>query len=194
LHENRSWWWARQWGDEGKGKGGGLTLRDRLTTLHASAGGHNRGATRSSSGKTAIVLQLIPCGILRPKQQAVIGNGPPWWIRRRWWRKIATLSKAGIEVKGRLPRQQPAHNLIFPYHRELDKSRGRRSRRETKLARLPAESGPGLRRQNGAGGGAAHVRPAGGRSCFERKRRTWSRRRTGWRRAAVRARTIDFFA
>jgi adenylosuccinate synthase len=61
-----------------------------------------------------------PCGILRPKQQAVIGTGvvvdPAALVA-----EIETLAKAGIDVKGRLHVSNRAH-LIFPYHRELDKA------------------------------------------------------------------------
>ena len=38
------------------------------------AGGHNAGHTVIYDGKR-FVLQLIPCGILRPGKQAVIGAG-----------------------------------------------------------------------------------------------------------------------
>ena len=83
------------------------------------AGGHNAGHT-VIIGKDRYVLQLIPCGILRPKQQAVIGTGvvvdPAALVA-----EIETLAKAGIEVKGRLHVSNRAH-LIFPYHRELDKA------------------------------------------------------------------------
>ncbi|MGB9514147.1 MAG: adenylosuccinate synthase, partial [Candidatus Acidiferrum sp.] len=64
------------------------------------------------------VLQLIPCGILRPKQHAVIGAGvvidPAALVA-----EIETLAQAGVDVKGRLHISNRAH-LIFPYHRELD--------------------------------------------------------------------------
>ena len=60
-----------QWGDEGKGKvvdylAGGFDYTARF------AGGHNAGHT-VIHGDKRFVLQLIPCGILRPGKHAVIG-------------------------------------------------------------------------------------------------------------------------
>src|SRR5260370_1556540 len=69
-------------------------------------------------GGDGVVLELIPWGIWRPKQQAVRGAGvvvdPAALVA-----EIETLSKAGVDVKGRLHLSNRAH-LIFPYHRELD--------------------------------------------------------------------------
>ena len=62
-----------QWGDEGKGK-----VVDYLSAtfdyIARCAGGHNAGHT-VIIGDTKFVLQLIPCGILRPGKKAVIGAG-----------------------------------------------------------------------------------------------------------------------
>ena len=107
-----------QWGDEGKGKVVDY-LAGSFDYIARVAGGHNAGHT-VIIGKDRYVLQLIPCGILRPQQQAVIGTGtvvdPAALVA-----EMATLSKAGIDVKGRLHVSNRAH-LIFPYHRELDKA------------------------------------------------------------------------
>src|SRR5213594_2497033 len=107
-----------QWGDEGKGKVVDY-LSGSFDYIARVAGGHNAGHT-VIIGKERYVLQLIPCGILRPKQHAVIGTGtvvdPAALVA-----EIATLSTAGIEVKGRLHVSNRAH-LIFPYHRELDRA------------------------------------------------------------------------
>src|SRR6266481_52810 len=107
-----------QWGDEGKGKVVDY-LAGSFDYIARVAGGHNAGHT-VIIGKDRYVLQLIPCGILRPKQHAVIGTGtvvdPAALVA-----EIATLCKAGIDVKGRLHVSNRAH-LIFPYHRELDKA------------------------------------------------------------------------
>src|SRR5246500_4584279 len=107
-----------QWGDEGKGKVVDY-LSGSFDYIARVAGGHNAGHT-VIIGKDRYVLQLIPCGILRPKQHAVIGAGvvvdPAALVA-----EIATLSKAGIDVSGRLHLSNRAH-LIFPYHRELDKA------------------------------------------------------------------------
>lgn len=107
-----------QWGDEGKGK-----VVDYLAAsfeyIARVAGGHNAGHT-VIIGTDRYVLQLIPCGILRPGRHAVIGTGvvvdPAALVN-----EIETLAKVGIDVKGRLHISNRAH-LIFPYHRELDKA------------------------------------------------------------------------
>ena len=104
-----------QWGDEGKGKVVDY-LAGSFDYIARVAGGHNAGHT-VIIGEKKYVLQLIPCGILRPGQQAVIGTGvvvdPAALVA-----EIETLAKAGIRVKGRLHISNRAH-LIFPYHREL---------------------------------------------------------------------------
>jgi adenylosuccinate synthase len=105
-----------QWGDEGKGKVVDYLAGSFDYTVRV-AGGHNAGHT-VIIGKDRYVLQLIPCGILRPKQHAVIATGvvidPAALVA-----EIETLAKAGVNVQGRLHISNRAH-LIFPYHRELD--------------------------------------------------------------------------
>src|SRR5487761_625591 len=62
-----------QWGDEGKGK----EVDFRAAAIDYSArygGGHNAGHTVIINGNR-YVLQLIPCGILRPGKKAIIGAG-----------------------------------------------------------------------------------------------------------------------
>lgn len=107
-----------QWGDEGKGKVVDY-LAGSFDYIARVAGGHNAGHT-VIIGKDRFVLQLIPCGILRPKQHAIIGTGvvvdPAALVA-----EIETLAKGGIDVQGRLHVSNRAH-LIFPYHRELDKA------------------------------------------------------------------------
>ncbi len=107
-----------QWGDEGKGKVVDY-LAGSFDYIARCAGGNNAGHTVIFDGKH-FVLQLIPCGILRPRQHAVIGTGvvvdPAALVS-----EIETLAKAGIDVNGRLHVSNRAH-LIFPYHRELDKA------------------------------------------------------------------------
>jgi adenylosuccinate synthase len=107
-----------QWGDEGKGKVVDY-LAGAFDYIARVAGGHNAGHT-VIIGKDRFVLQLIPCGILRPKQQAVVGTGvvvdPAALVA-----EIETLTKGGVDVKGRLHLSNRAH-LIFPYHRELDRA------------------------------------------------------------------------
>src|SRR5260370_19884946 len=107
-----------QWGDEGKGKVVDY-LAGSFDYIARVAGGHNAGHT-VIIGKDRYVLQLITCGILRPKQHAVIGTGtvvdPAALVA-----DIATLNTAGIEVNGRLHVSNRAL-LICPYHRELDRA------------------------------------------------------------------------
>src|SRR5437762_12478825 len=107
-----------QWGDEGKGKVVDY-LAGSFDYIARVAGGHNAGHT-VIIGKDRYVLQLIPCGILRPKQQAVIGTGRVVESAALVG-EIGPLSNAGIDDKGRLYVRNRAH-LIFPYHGELDKA------------------------------------------------------------------------
>jgi adenylosuccinate synthase len=107
-----------QWGDEGKGK-----VVDYLAAsfdyIARCAGGHNAGHTVIFNGN-CFVLQLIPCGILRPGKHAVIGSGvvvdPAALVG-----ELDTLAKAGIDITGRLHLSNRAH-LIFPYHRQMEKA------------------------------------------------------------------------
>ncbi len=62
-----------QWGDEGKGKIVDV-LSDRFAVVARYAGGHNAGHTVIIRGQK-FILQLVPCGVLRPDCRAVIGNG-----------------------------------------------------------------------------------------------------------------------
>src|SRR5487761_1319820 len=62
-----------QWGDEGKGKIVDV-LSGRVSVVARYAGGHNAGHTVIIDGKK-FILQLVPCGVLRPDCRAVIGNG-----------------------------------------------------------------------------------------------------------------------
>src|SRR5258707_10488000 len=88
-----------QWGDEGKGKVVDY-LAGSFDYIARVAGGHNAGHT-VIIGKEKHVLQLIPFGIFRPKQHAVIGAGggigPSALVN-----EIETLTKAGIDVTNRL--------------------------------------------------------------------------------------------
>src|SRR5580692_4002314 len=107
-----------QWGDEGKGK-----VVDYMAAsfdyIARCAGGHNAGHTVIFNGNR-FVLQLIPCGILRPGKHAVIGSGvvvdPQALVD-----ELDTLGGAGIDVRGRLHLSNRAH-LIFPYHRQMEKA------------------------------------------------------------------------
>jgi adenylosuccinate synthase len=105
-----------QWGDEGKGKIVDV-LSEHFGVVARYAGGHNAGHTVTIHGKK-FILQLIPCGILRPGSKAVIGNGvvlDPFALLK----EIKTLREAGIPVDGNLFVSNRAQ-VILPYHRMIE--------------------------------------------------------------------------
>jgi adenylosuccinate synthase len=116
-----------QWGDEGKGKIVDV-LSERFSAVARYAGGHNAGHT-VIHGKQKFVLQLIPCGVLRPGCKGVIGNGvvldPIAFLK-----EVAKLRGLGVEVDDRLFVSNRAQ-VILPYHRMIE---------------LAAESAPGRKR------------------------------------------------
>lgn len=113
-----------QWGDEGKGKIVDV-LSGGFSAVARYAGGHNAGHT-VIIGDQKFVLQLIPCGVLRPECKAIIGNGvvldPIAFLR-----EVDKLAALGIEVDGQLFVSNRAQ-VILPYHRMIE---------------LAAESAPG---------------------------------------------------
>jgi adenylosuccinate synthase len=105
-----------QWGDEGKGKIVDV-LSEHFSVVARYAGGHNAGHTVTIHGKK-FILQLIPCGILRPGSKAVIGNGvvlDPFALMK----EVRTLRDAGIQVDGNLFISNRAQ-VILPYHRMIE--------------------------------------------------------------------------
>src|SRR5579862_9552486 len=113
-----------QWGDEGKGKIVDV-LSGRFAAVARYAGGHNAGHTVIIQGQK-FVLQLIPCGVLRPGCKGVIGNGvvldPIAFLK-----EVAKLRDLGIDVDSQLFVSNRAQ-VILPYHRMIE---------------LAAESAPG---------------------------------------------------
>ena len=105
-----------QWGDEGKGKIVDV-LSGRFSVVARYAGGHNAGHTVIIGGKR-FVLQLVPCGVLRPDCRAVIGNGvvldPMAFLQ-----EIDRLKELGVDVAGQLFVSDRAH-VILPYHRMIE--------------------------------------------------------------------------
>ncbi|GAA3755617.1 adenylosuccinate synthase [Terriglobus aquaticus] len=105
-----------QWGDEGKGKIVDV-LSERYQVVARYAGGHNAGHTVIIEGKK-FVLHLIPCGLLRPGGQGVIGNGvvvdPAALLQ-----EIAMLKQNGLPVDGQLFVSNRAQ-VILPYHRMIE--------------------------------------------------------------------------
>jgi adenylosuccinate synthase len=113
-----------QWGDEGKGKIVDV-LSERFSAVARYAGGHNAGHT-VIHGNTKFVLQLIPCGVLRPGCKSIIGNGvvldPIAFLK-----EVAKLRQMDVQVDGALFVSNRAQ-VILPYHRMIE---------------LAAESAPG---------------------------------------------------
>ncbi|HET9743223.1 MAG TPA: adenylosuccinate synthase [Terriglobales bacterium] len=105
-----------QWGDEGKGKIVDV-LSESFDIVARYAGGHNAGHTVIIGGKK-FVLQLIPCGVLRPGCRSVIGNGvvldPIAFLK-----EVDALQQAGLKIDGRLFVSNRAH-VILPYHRMIE--------------------------------------------------------------------------
>jgi adenylosuccinate synthase len=113
-----------QWGDEGKGKIVDV-LSGGFSAVARYAGGHNAGHTVIIDGQK-FILQLIPCGILRPGCKAVIGNGvvldPMAFLK-----EVGKLRELGVEVDKYLFVSNRAQ-VILEYHRMIE---------------LAAESAPG---------------------------------------------------
>ena len=116
-----------QWGDEGKGKIVDV-LSERFSAVARYAGGHNAGHTVIIGGQK-FVLQLIPCGVLRPGCKGVIGNGvvldPIAFLK-----EVARLRELGVDVDTQLFVSNRAQ-VILPYHRMIE---------------LAAESAPGRKK------------------------------------------------
>src|SRR5690348_1967638 len=105
-----------QWGDEGKGKIVDV-LSENFSVVARYAGGHNAGHTVIINGKK-FILQLVPCGILRPGCRSVIANGvvlDPVALLK----EVAALRETGVKVDGSLFVSNRAH-VILPYHRMIE--------------------------------------------------------------------------
>ena len=105
-----------QWGDEGKGKIVDV-LSEYFDVVARYAGGHNAGHTVIIGGRK-FVLQLIPCGVLRPECKGVIGNGvvldPMAFLS-----EVKRLKEAGLRIDGQLFVSNRAQ-VILPYHRMIE--------------------------------------------------------------------------
>ncbi|MGA7343585.1 MAG: adenylosuccinate synthase [Terracidiphilus sp.] len=116
-----------QWGDEGKGKIVDV-LSERFSAVARYAGGHNAGHTVIVGGQK-FVLQLIPCGVLRPGCKGIIGNGvvldPLAFLK-----EVGRLRELGVGVDAQLFVSNRAQ-VILPYHRMIE---------------LAAESAPGRKK------------------------------------------------
>jgi adenylosuccinate synthase len=109
-----------QWGDEGKGKIVDV-LSEKFDIVARYAGGHNAGHTVIIHGKK-FVLQLIPCGVLRPGCKGVIGNGVVF-DPAAFLNEVKKLKDAGLDVvpgaAGQLCVSSRAQ-VILPYHRMIE--------------------------------------------------------------------------
>jgi adenylosuccinate synthase len=105
-----------QWGDEGKGKIVDV-LSEKFNVVARYAGGHNAGHIVIISGKR-FVLQLIPCGVLRPECKGIIGNGvvldPMAFLS-----EVKKLKEAGLPIDNQLFVSNRAQ-VILPYHRMIE--------------------------------------------------------------------------
>jgi len=105
-----------QWGDEGKGKIVDV-LSHGFSAVARYAGGHNAGHT-VIHGQQKFILQLIPCGVLRPGCQGIIGNGvvldPLAFLA-----EVAKLRNLGLPVDSQLHVSNRAQ-VILPYHRMIE--------------------------------------------------------------------------
>ena len=109
-----------QWGDEGKGKIVDV-LSEKFDIVARYAGGHNAGHTVIIHGKK-IVLQLIPCGVLRPECKGVIGNGVVF-DPQAFLNEVKKLKEAGLPAYDPAAKQLFVSNraqVILPYHRMIE--------------------------------------------------------------------------
>jgi adenylosuccinate synthase len=109
-----------QWGDEGKGKIVDV-LSEKFDIVARYAGGHNAGHTVIIHGKK-IVLQLIPCGVLRPECKGVIGNGVVF-DPAAFLNEVKKLKEAGLPAHDPATKQLFVSNraqVILPYHRMIE--------------------------------------------------------------------------
>ena len=92
-------------------------LSSRFAVVARYAGGHNAGHTVIIRGQK-FVLQLVPCGVLRPDCRAVIGNGvvldPLAFLK-----EVGKLRDLGVNVDEQLFVSNRAQ-VILPYHRMIE--------------------------------------------------------------------------
>lgn len=109
-----------QWGDEGKGRIVD-TLAGGCDVVVRFQGGNNAGHSLHI-GEQAVVLHLVPCGIMRPEKICMIGNGvviDPEVL----FHEIDMLRNHGVVVSPRNLRIAKNAHVIFPFHQLLDAAR-----------------------------------------------------------------------
>ncbi len=104
-----------QWGDEGKGKITDI-LAEGSDAVVRFQGGNNAGHTIVVDGQE-FKLHLIPSGVLREGQLAVIGDGcvmDPWVLRKELdYLDVRGIPTMNVVISDRC-------HLIMPYHKVLD--------------------------------------------------------------------------
>jgi adenylosuccinate synthase len=105
-----------QWGDEAKGKIVDVLAKDADIVARFS-GGHNAGHTVIND-QGEFIFHLVPCGVLWPNVQGLIGNGvviaPDAFLG-----EVEALEGRGIDLHGRVLVSERAH-LVMPYHVVMD--------------------------------------------------------------------------
>ena len=105
-----------QWGDEAKGKIVDVLAKDADIVARFS-GGDNAGHTIIND-QGEFIFHLVPCGVLWPDVQGLIGNGvvvaPDTFLK-----EVEELEGRGIDVYGRVLISERAH-LVMPYHLVMD--------------------------------------------------------------------------
>ena len=105
-----------QWGDEAKGKIVDVLARDADIVARFS-GGDNAGHTVIND-QGEFVFHIVPCGVLWPRVQGLIGNGvvvaPDAFLE-----EVNRIDARGIDIEGRVLISERAH-LVMPYHVVMD--------------------------------------------------------------------------
>ena len=95
-----------QWGDEGKGKLVDILAKDYDVCARFN-GGANAGHTVVADG-VKYAFHLLPCGILYPKCQNILGNGTVISLPSMF-EELDQLDANGVEYRGRLKISTRAH-------------------------------------------------------------------------------------
>lgn len=106
-----------QWGDEGKGKLVDILAKDYDICARFN-GGANAGHTVVADGHK-YAFHLLPCGILYPTCQNLLGNGVVVNIKSMF-EELSQLDKNGVDYKGRLKLSSRAH-IVSQIQIEADK-------------------------------------------------------------------------
>jgi adenylosuccinate synthase len=109
-----------QWGDEGKGRIVD-SIAEHCDAVVRFQGGNNAGHSLHV-GQRALVLHLIPCGIMRADKTCIIGNGVVIDLEVLF-QEMDLLLKHDIKcTPDNLKVSKNAH-VIFPYHKIIDAQR-----------------------------------------------------------------------